>query len=482
MTASAAMLASAPPLGGDMRGLAPSDPRAQYSSYDYNRGLQPPQADFRGGPPLTDYRGGPPPDFRGPPPGDFRGGPPNDFRGPPISSSTSDYRGGAPGDYRGGAPLSDPRGPPVNTHVGHVGGHVPGIGGPGIGGPGTGAPIVGGMRGDPRVSRDFDPRAPHPQNPPMPGAPGIAGPLGPVPRDPRELDPRNTSLPNRLAGGPPMQQGNPSGNIEGLLANLIQQVQSSGGLQALSNEATRSQVLAALNQNPQLVQALVQKMPQGQQQQQQQQQQVPQGIANQGPPTMGMPNAPSIPGMPHNQHASQMNMQNSHPMHNPPPQQMGGQPGPAAGPSGGSGGLDLNSLQDLLAATAPLLGQGGGQQKQAQQPQQQGYPQGQATQQQHHLQQPQVHQGSTPNNGSGRLSPVLIFVFFHICLPCLAYAVLFCHVLSVLSLWRRDLLRDLILSFVPVYQDMVGSSKARRRLNSSSRPPDQSQLQAMPTC
>jgi hypothetical protein len=47
---------------------------------------------------------------------------------------------------------------------------------------------------------------------------------------------------------------------------------------------------------------------------------------------------------------------------------------------------------------------------------------------------------------------------------------------------KKDLLRDLILSFVSVYQDMVGSSKARRRLNSSSRPPDQSQLQAMPTC
>ena len=51
--------------------------------------------------------------------------------------------------------------------------------------------------------------------------------------------------------------------------------------------------------------------------------------------------------------------------------------GPAGmGVGGGPGGLDLNSLQDLLAATAPLLGQSQPQQQvpMAQSPMHQGVP------------------------------------------------------------------------------------------------------------
>ena len=256
-------------MGGDIRGgPPPADHRGQGS--DYQRG--PPGGDYRSGPPPTDYRSGPPTDFRGALPGDFRGGAaPNDVRGAPF-----DQRGLPPGDYRGGPPPSDPRGPPSNMHGGPSGVQGPGMGGPGLGASGPGGPGAGGMRGD---SRDFDARGgppPNMQSFPGPGGPpGPAGMRGEPPRDPRDFDPRNGPAAGRQgAGSAPQQANTGSGsNVEEVLAKLLQQVNSSGGVSALSSEATRAQVLAALNQNPQLVQALVQKMPSGQAQQQQQQQQ-----------------------------------------------------------------------------------------------------------------------------------------------------------------------------------------------------------------
>jgi hypothetical protein len=63
----------------------------------------------------------------------------------------------------------------------------------------------------------------------------------------------------------------------------------------------------------------------------------------------------------------------------------GGVQGPAGmGVGGGPGGLDLNSLQDLLAATAPLLGQSQPQQQVPMAP----------------VQQSPMHQGPPPNSGA----------------------------------------------------------------------------------
>jgi hypothetical protein len=63
----------------------------------------------------------------------------------------------------------------------------------------------------------------------------------------------------------------------------------------------------------------------------------------------------------------------------------GGVQGPAGmGVGGGPGGLDLNSLQDLLAATAPLLGQSQPQQQVPMAP----------------VQQSPMHQGPPHNSGA----------------------------------------------------------------------------------
>jgi hypothetical protein len=116
------------------------------------------------------------------------------------------------------------------------------------------------------------------------------------PRDPRDFDLRGGPPPNRLGGGPPVQQGNLGGNVQDALANLLQQVQSQGGPAALANESMRTQVLEALKHNPQLVQSLVQKMPPSSQLPQQQGMPYPQS-------SMPLPN-PSVPpmhGMPHQQ-------------------------------------------------------------------------------------------------------------------------------------------------------------------------------------
>ena len=219
----------------------------------------------------------------------------------------------------------------------------------------------GGMGPGPVDPRSFDPRGPR-SNMSGPGGPGPGGPGG-GPRD----DGR---------GGPPQQQGIPA-NVNDVLANLIQQVQNSGGISALSNEATRSQVLAALNQNPQLVQALVQKMPPAQQGGANQQM-PPVMVSQGGPPMQGAANTRQQPN-----HGMPPGMQNPTPMQNGPQQQVGAPAGSGTGAPGGPGGLDLNSLQDLLAATAPLLGQGPGQQKEgSQQGPPQGYQQGQSHMQQ----------------------------------------------------------------------------------------------------
>ena len=354
--------------------------------------------DHRSGPP-ADFRGGAPPpaDYRAGPPADFRAGPLADFRGPP-----NDYRSGMPssmGDYRG---PSDPRGPAPNMP-----GAPPSSFGHGTGGPGDG--------------RDFDPRGlpPNIQGNPGPGGPGGPnGPNGPGmrgdprdPRDPREFDLRGGPPARQGGGGAPSNQANPGGNTQDMLSNLLQHVQNNGGIQALANESTRAQVLAALSQNPQLVQALVQKMPPGQQQ-------PSVGMSNQQQQQPPMGTNPQVQGMPQGQQPPpQMSMQ-SPPMHNMPSQHSGGMPDPRGpgghnggpGGSGGGqgagqgqgggpgGGLDLNSLQDLLAATAPLLGQGSGQQKQGYPqggpPQQGGYPQSQPN-----MQQQSVQQGPPQNAG-----------------------------------------------------------------------------------
>lgn len=70
------------------------------------------------------------------------------------------------------------------------------------------------------------------------------------------------------SNGPPSQGqgllGSLSGDAQNTLQSLIRQIQQNGGMEALSNEGTRAQVLQALQSNPQLVQLL-------QQQRQQQQ-------------------------------------------------------------------------------------------------------------------------------------------------------------------------------------------------------------------
>jgi hypothetical protein len=162
---------------------------------------------------------------------------------------------------------------------------------------------------------------------------------------------------------------------------------------------------------------------------------------------MGMHNAPPMQGMPHNQQPPHMGMQNG--MQNAPPMQnatqhqqnMGGPSGPAPGPPGGGGGLDLNSLQDLLAATAPLLGQGQQKQvyQQGHQQQQQSYNQGLPPQQQppiqHTPQQQSPHQHQQmqtnmqtpmpqtlpPTNTNGCVSCLLspLRACVHVCMPAL---------------------------------------------------------------
>jgi hypothetical protein len=116
------------------------------------------------------------------------------------------------------------------------------------------------------------------------------------PRDPRDFDPRGGPPPNKQGGGPAAQMGNAGGSVQDALANLLQQVTSQGGPSALQNESMKTQVLEALRHNPQLVQSLVQKLPQPSQQQ------PPQGMPyQQSSMPMHNPNAP-MAGMPHQQH------------------------------------------------------------------------------------------------------------------------------------------------------------------------------------
>jgi len=130
-----------------------------------------------------------------------------------------------------------------------------------------------------------------------PGGPGMRG----EPRDPRDFDLRGGPPPNRLGGGPPVQQGNLGGNVQDALANLLQQVQSQGGPAALANESMRTQVLEALKHNPQLVQSLVQKMPPSSQLPQQQGMPYPQSSMPQSSMPLPNPSVPPMHGMSHQQ-------------------------------------------------------------------------------------------------------------------------------------------------------------------------------------
>ena len=118
------------------------------------------------------------------------------------------------------------------------------------------------------------------------------------PRDPRDFDPRGGPPPNKQGGGPAAQMGNAGGSVQDALANLLQQVTSQGGPSALQNESMKTQVLEALRHNPQLVQSLVQKLPQPSQQQ------PPQGMPYQQSSTpMPNPNPQGpLSSMPHQQH------------------------------------------------------------------------------------------------------------------------------------------------------------------------------------
>ena len=188
---------------------------------------------------------------------------------------------------------------------------------------------------------------------------------------------------------PKMGSGMQPGAVNDMLQSLIQQVQNSGGISALSNESTRAQVLQALQSNPQLVQALVQKMQSGQ---------LPSAASF-------LSSAASVPGMqPSSSVGGLAPAPHAHPVASSYPggsYSAGLPPQPSASASGMAGqsmgmsyggmegqlmgggqsaspSLDVNSLKDLLAATAPLLGQGSVL-PQSSQPMQQGSSQLQAS-------------------------------------------------------------------------------------------------------